>query len=139
MKGLLDSGIDRLRALSGGEPELRFDQEGEVLIIDLREDYIKMWQDEASFKGGAANLFLACESSEGDLGATKLTWVVGSAIRPELIKNKEQFIEALLSLGVSENLASMALAHCPGLIGTIAWALYFERHGWLTATPICNL
>ncbi|UPM51409.1 hypothetical protein MY494_06590 [Synechococcus sp. A10-1-5-1] len=139
MKRLLDSDIDRLRLLSGGDRELRFDRDGEVLRIDLREDYIQMWQDEAAVKGNEANLFLACENSGGNLEATKLTWVVGSAIRPETVQTKEQFTEILLSLGVSKNLASMALEHCPGLIGTIAWALYFERHGWLTATPICNL
>ena len=139
MKRLLDSEIDRLRLLSGGERELRFDRDGEVLRIDLREDYIQMWQDEATVKGNAANLFLACENSGGNLESTKLTWVVGSAIRPETVQTKEEFTEILSNLGVSRNLASLALEHCPGLIGTIAWALYFERHGWLTATPICNL
>ena len=77
MKRLLDSEIDRLRLLSGGERELRFDRDGEVLRIDLREDYIQMWQDEATVKGNKANLFLACENSGGNLEATKLTWVVG--------------------------------------------------------------
>lgn len=139
MKRLLDSEIDRLRLLSGGERELRFDRDGEVLRIDLREDYIQMWQDEAAINDKFANLFLACENSGGNLEATKLTWVVGSAIRPESVKTKEEFTQILLNLGVSGNLASLALEHCPGLISTIAWALYFERHGWLTATPICNL
>ena len=139
LKRLLNPEIDNLRLLSGVDRELRFDRDGEVLRIDLREDYIQMWQDEANVKGATANLFLACENSGGNLESTKLTWIVGSAIRPESVQTKEEFTEILLSIGVSQNLVSLALEHCPGLIGAIAWALYFERHGWLTATPICNL
>ena len=139
MKRLLDPGIDRLRLLSGGERELKFDKSGEVLRIDLREDYILMWQQEAAVKGESANLLLACENSSGSLHSTRLTWIVGSAIRTEFIQSRDHFVELLVALGVSENLALMALDNCPGIIANIAWALYFERHGWLTATPICNI
>jgi hypothetical protein len=139
MKLLLNHDIDRLRLLSGSDQELRFDREGECLRIDLREDCIQMWQNEVTAKGDSANLFFACEKSGGSLEANKLTWVVGSAICPESVQTKEQFTETLLNLGVSKNLASLALEYCPGLITTIAWAFYFERHGWLTATPNCNL
>ena len=92
MKRLLDPGIDRLRLLSGGGREIKFDKSGEVLRIDLREDYILMWQQEVAVKGESANLLLACENSSGSLHSTRLTWIVGSAIRTEFIKSKDHFV-----------------------------------------------
>jgi hypothetical protein len=42
----------------------------------------------------------------------------------------------LNALGLNSDLVNSLLLHCPGIAGSVTWALYLERHGHLVATPV---
>ena len=90
-----------------------------------------------------ANLSIATSESwkdknSGDLITTKLTWVVGSAIRGANANNALEAAKLLTKMGVIEEVAKAAVDYCPGLGEDLVWAFYLERHGWLTATPVAR-
>ena len=74
-----------------------------------------------------------------ELSTTKLTWVVGAAIRSTQIQQTSEIINLLESLDIPDDIAKAVSKHCPGLGSDITWAFYLERHGWLTASPIIDL
>ena len=106
------------------------------LRVDLKSDNIRLWRETLEMIQPTGNLLLACESSEGSLKATQLTWVVGAAIRSAQVSGALEAETLLASLGVESLLTNAARRHCPGLGGRIIWAFYLERHGWLKATPV---
>ena len=110
----------------------------EVFKIDLKPENLQLWEETYMQYSVKYNLLLACESDNIELPSTRLTWVVGSAIRGANVKNIGQAIELLLSLGASKNLAIAIESNCPGLGSKQPWAFYLERHGWLTASPVMN-
>ena len=124
---LLDHAIDGELDIPVGEGRLR---------VDLKRDNIRLWQETLAWIEPAGNLLLACESSEGSLSATQLTWVVGAAIRSAQVSSDVEAESLLAQLGVDGPLIDAARHHCPGLGGRITWAFYLERHGWLKATPV---
>lgn len=125
-------------------PLLERSTEGELEInggigrlrIDLKRDDIRLWQDTLVTISTPGNLLLACEKGEVHLEATRLTWVVGAAIRTTQVEGAMEAGGLLEKLGIDKDLVLAARQHCPGLGGRITWAFYLERHGWLTATPV---
>ena len=107
--------------------------------INLRDDNIKLWQETLEQQNATANLLLACENNAGELAETRLTWVVGSAIRSTQVETSAEAAALLQSMGVSAALSNAAVEHCPGLGDDLIWAFYLERHGWLIATPVAAL
>ena len=67
-----------------------------------------------------ANLLLACDKNTGDLNTTKLTWVVGSAIRGSTEPDAQSVATLLGQMGVSKALAQAAADRCPGLGQTLS-------------------
>jgi len=128
--------IKNLIEEAGNEEELQYGTSEARLRIDLRIDDIGLWKSHHDKHPGNNNLLLACESNSGKLSETKLTWVVGAAIRSTLVEGTSEAKDLLKKLGVSKELVDLASEHCPGLGGTALWAFHFERHGWLTATPV---
>ncbi|MDA0717911.1 MAG: hypothetical protein O2839_06815 [Cyanobacteria bacterium] len=131
-----ESSVKSLIEQAGKNQELQYGTNKDRLRIDLRIDDIELWQAHHASHPGNPNLLLACEKSTGEIANTNLTWVVGAAIRSELVANAAQAMEILKKLGVSEQLIKLASKHCPGLGITTIWAFHLERHGWLTATPV---
>ena len=109
---------------------------GNLGDMDLKRDDIRLWQDTLVTISTPGNLLLACEKGEVHLEATRLTWVVGAAIRTTQVEGAVEAGGLLETLGVDKDLVLAAQQHCPGLGGRITWAFYLERHGWLTATPV---
>jgi hypothetical protein len=129
-------GIERLIEEAGKGQELQYGTNQDRLRIDLRVDDIELWQAHRASHPDNANLLLACESGSGELLDTRLTWVVGAAIRPAWVGGSAQAMDLLRTLGVSAQLVELASLHCPGLGESIIWAFHLERHGWLTSTPV---
>lgn len=129
-------GIEHLLRQAGSDQELQFVDGNYRLRIDLRPDDMQLWQSYYKADQVKVNILLACESASGELLDTRLTWVVGAAIRQTWIGGQSQAIELLQALGISVKLAELAAQNCPGLGESIIWAFHLERHGWLTATPV---
>ena len=110
-----------------------------VLRINVKQDDRTLWQDTLHSINEPGNILLACESSSCALVDTKLTWVVGAAIRDTWIDQAGAIVNLLQTLGVASPLAEAVPEHCPGLAGELTWAFYLERHGWLTACPVLPL
>lgn len=109
-----------------------------LLRIDLDPGNLQLWHETFENIKEPANLLLACESQDEAIVNTKLTWVVGAAIRPALVSSAKEVIDLLQALGISQELAAKAAEHCPGLGQDLGWAFYIERHGLLSASPILN-
>ncbi len=128
--------ISKLLALQNRhkEKELRIKCKQGVFRIDLKPENLRLWSETISNHQKPCNLLLACDSDKVDLKASRLTWVVGSAIRAANIDSPNGAYEILQCLGVPAELAAIAKDNCPGL-GTINWAFYFDRNNSLTASP----
>ncbi len=118
--------------------DLIFKSKSGPLKIDLKPEHISLWIPTLKKQVEPCNLLIACERNNCDFSATKLTWVVGAAIRPVFVDNPDETFGILRSLGIKEELIKLALKHCPGLGDDVPWALYLERHGYLTASPISD-
>lgn len=128
--------IRSLKSKLAPDMELRLSIGDGVLRINVKPDDRTLWQDTLLTITEPGNVLLACESSSCALEATRLTWVVGAAIRDTSIDQAEAIVNLLQSLGVASNLAEAVPEHCPGLAEEMTWAFYLERHGWLTACPV---
>lgn len=131
-----DLSVKSLIKKAGAEQEIQYGTEKDRLRINLRNDDIELWRQHHTSNPGRTTLLLACEDSKGNISETKLTWVVGAAIRSEITKTKEEAKEILRSVGIAEKLIDLVTQHCPGLGNSVVWAFHLERHGWLTATPV---
>ena len=140
MSCLSDPRIERLQRSADAETgELNLAIGEGCFRINLRDDNIKLWQETLEQQNATANLLLACENNAGELAETRLTWVVGSAIRSTQVETSAEAAALLQSMGVSAALSNAAVEHCPGLGDDLIWAFYLERHGWLIATPVAAL
>ena len=108
----------------------------QILRLNLKRDDLQLWRDTFAAMAEPGIVLLACESNACPLEATKLTWVVGAAIRSTSVRSASDVGALLKRLGVSDPIADAIPCHCPGVGQEIAWAFYLERHGWLTACPI---
>ena len=108
-----------------------------ILRINLNLDDLRLW-GKASESLPNTNIILACDNDGVEIGQTKLTWVVGAAIRGMNIKSPAAVVELLIQLGSEAAIAPEIVTACPGLCTEISWAFYKERHGWLCASPALN-
>lgn len=120
----------------GDEKEQLHSIGDQILRLNLKPDDLQLWQDTFAAMAEPGNVLLACESDACPLEATKLTWVVGAAIRSTAVRSASDVGSLLKNLGVCDPIADAIPHHCPGVGLEIAWAFYLERHGWLTACPI---
>ncbi len=123
---------------AGKTSELIFDSENSKFKIDLNKENLELWYETYSKFNQPCNLLLACENNKVELMSTKLTWVVGSAIRPANPQGALEVRNLLYSLGISEGLLETVQANCPGIGQDFIWAFYLERHGWLASSPILD-
>ena len=81
MSALADPRISALQEQAGPSGELDLPVGEGCFRINLLDDNIALWQETFKQQTAPANLLLACAGSSGELKDTRLTWVVGSAIR----------------------------------------------------------
>ena len=139
MSGSQQANLTSLIEGLGAEQEQIHSVEDQILRLNLKPDDLQLWQDTFAAMTNPGNVLLACESDACPLEATRLTWVVGAAIRSAAVSSASDVGTLLKRLGVSEAIADAIPCHCPGVGVEIAWAFYLERHGWLTACPILPL
>ncbi len=119
--------------------ELTFKSPQGSLRLILDPNNIQLWHETLLKYPQENNLLLACESDNCDLLATRLTWVVGSAIRPCLTKSTEEAVKTLQALGVNAALTNLAKEYCPGLGKEVPWAFYLDRLNMLRASPALEI
>lgn len=117
--------------------EIKISRGGAILRINLRLDDLNLWGESAEVLP-SANIILACDNDTAEIEESKLTWVVGAAIRGVNLDIPDQAIALLIKLGIEENIAAEIINVCPGLCKDVKWAFYRERHGWLCASPALN-
>ncbi len=139
MSALADPRIAVLQEQAGSSGELDLPVGEGCFRINLRDENIALWQETFVQHTTRSNLLLACEESSGDLKDTRLTWVVGSAIRTASASSPDAVALLLAQLGIPTELAEAAINRCPGLGADLVWAFYLERHGWLIATPVATI
>ena len=123
---------------SSEEKEVHFNIGNGIFRLNLKPEDIKLWGETLKNISNPGNVLLACESNQVELSETKLTWIVGAAIRSTKIDKTIDIVNLLESLDIPNEIAEAASKHCPGLGSEITWAFYLERHGWLTASPIMD-
>ena len=138
MSALTDPRIEALQRQAGANGELDFAVGEGCFRINLRDENIALWQETFEQTNTPANLLLACDKNTGALNTTKLTWVVGSAIRAARSRMLNRW-RRCLDRWASKALAQAAADRCPGLGQNLVWAFYLERHGWLIATPVAQV
>jgi hypothetical protein len=139
MSALADPRISALQEQAGPSGELDLAVGEGCFRINLLDDNIALWQETFEQQTAPANLLLACAGSSGELKDTRLTWVVGSAIRTATASSPDAVGWLLSQLGVPTELTEAAITRCPGLGDDLVWAFYLERHGWLIATPVAKV
>lgn len=117
--------------------EIKLSRGQNILRISLRLDDLNLWGESAEVLP-TANIILACDNDTAEIEESKLTWVVGAAIRGVNLDNSGQAVALLIKLGIEENIATEIINVCPGLCKEVKWAFYRERHGWLCASPALN-
>ena len=138
MSCLADPRIEALQQHANASGELSFPIGPDCFRINLRDENIQLWQETFEQIASHANLLLACADNAGDLIDTTLTWVVGSAIRGTTIDSATEAQQLLKAMGLSNEVAQIAIEHCPGLGENLVWAFYLERQGGLIATPVSS-
>ena len=141
MSALADPRIEALQNQAGASGELDLPIGEGCFRINLRDENIELWQETLEQQNAtqSTQLLLACEESGGELKDTRLTWVVGSAIRRASANSPTEAALLLQQLGIPEPLTKAAVDRCPGLGDDLVWAFYLERHGWLIATPVAAI
>ena len=139
MNVLTDPRIESLRKTAGESGKLDYAVGTDYFQINLLNENINLWKHPFQQNNPTDNLLLACDKNTEDLLISKLTWVVGSAIRGTRVSNATEAKKLLTHMGVDNELAKAAVKLCPGLAEDLVWAFYLERHGWLTATPVARL
>lgn len=130
--------LSKLLKNSSEEREVHFNIGEGILRLNLKTEDIILWGETLKNISEPGNVLLACENSQVELSSTKLTWIVGAAIRSTMIEKKSDIVNVLKSLDIPKDIAEGVSKHCPGLGTDITWAFYLERHGWLTASPIID-
>ena len=138
MNVLTDPRIESLRKTAGESGKLDYAVGTNYFQINLLNENINLWKQTLQQNKPTDNLLLACDKNTEDLLISKLTWVVGSAIRGTTVSDATEAKKLLTHMGVDNELAKAAVKLCPGLAEDLVWAFYLERHGWLTATPVAR-
>jgi len=122
-----------------GREDVVIDESHPDFRLNLHPESIELWNLEYEKSPySEVNLFLACTSSCGPIEDTALTWVVGSAVRHVKVKSRYECAQLLQVLGLNAGLAKAVTHNCPGIAEGVTWALYYERHGNLVATPVLS-
>ena len=116
MPQALENELKDLLASAGQQREVLLDSGAGMVRIDLKADNVALWSNTLTEVATNTNLLLACESSTGELSATRLTWVVGAAIRPAVIEDSSHAQKLLQSLGASSAQAALSLSSAPALV-----------------------
>ena len=95
MKPETITALQQLVQAAGSRRELLLDAGQGMVRIDLKPEDVALWHDNLSSQPQGTNLLLACESQGGELSQTRLSWVVGAAIRPTQVENGEQALAVL--------------------------------------------
>jgi len=138
----MDETYERLHSLLTelhGKADISVDAGHPDLRLNLLPETISLWDatyNQLAKRGD--NLLLACTKSSGPIEETSLTWVVGSAIRSLHVDSTDKCQHVLQVVGLEPSLAEAIIKHCPGIANEAIWALYYERHGHLVATPILS-
>jgi hypothetical protein len=123
-----------------GQDDVIVDPSHPDLRLNLLPETIDLWGNAyAQAAESDGNLLLACTSSTGPIEEASLTWVVGSAIRSIHVDGRDACQLLLQALGLEPALAEAIIRHCPGIADNSVWALYYERHGHLVATPVLSV
>ena len=130
--------LSKLLKNSSEEREIHFNIGEGILRLNLKTEDNILWGETLKNISMPGNVLLAGENSQVELSSTKLTWIVGAAIRSTMIEKKSDIVNVLKSLDIPKDIAEGVSKHCPGLGTDITWAFYLERHGWLTASPIID-
>ena len=138
MQKTAEQALSNLLKNSTKEKEVHFNIGKGIFRLNLKPDDMKLWGETLKNISNPGNVLLACESNQVELSETKLTWIVGAAIRSTRIDKMTDIVNLLESLDIPNEIAEAASKHCPGLGSEITWAFYLERHGWLTASPIMD-
>ena len=129
MPQALENELKDLLASAGQQREVLLDSGAGMVRIDLKADNVALWSNTLTEVATNTNLLLACESSTGELSATRLTWVVGAAIRPAVIEDSSHAQKLLQSLGASSAQAALIAQQCPGLGQAVTWAFWLDQIG----------
>jgi hypothetical protein len=120
-----------------GQEDVVVDESQPTLRINLHPDTLSIWEEEYNRAHSSnGNLLLACESSSGPIESTSLTWVVGSAIRRVQVKSHNECQILLQSIGLEPEMTAAITRNCPGIAFDSIWAIYYERHGDVVASPV---
>ena len=128
--------LQTLMAQAGPQHDLLLDSTAGMVRINLKPEDLRLWRETAAEHQDGGNLLLACESGAGDLSDTRLSWVVGAAIRCTQIPSTAEAATLLEQMGCEPIQVAMLAEQCPGLGSDQTWAIYLDRHGWLTASPV---
>ena len=139
MQKTTEESLSNLLASSSDKSEVYINIGEKVLRLNLKPEDIMLWQDTLNNFSNPGNVLLACENNQVELSTTKLTWIVGAAIRSAKINKTSDIVKLLKSLDIPYDIAQAVCDYCPGLGSDITWAFYLERHGWLTASPVIDI
>ena len=89
--------LSNLLKNSSVEKEVLFNVGNEILRLNLKPDDIRLWKETLNNIPDPANILLACESDQVELKTTKLTWIVGAAIRSTKVETTSEIIKLLSS------------------------------------------
>ena len=128
--------LQTLLAQAGPQRDLLLDSTAGMVRINLKPEDLTLWRETAAELHERGNLLLACESGTGELIDTRLSWVVGAAIRCTQIPSAAEAASLLEQMGCDPLQVAMLAERCPGLGSDHTWAIYLDRHGWLTASPV---
>ena len=130
--------LELLRTHYGLE-DVIVDENQPTLRLNLHPEVLEMWEAEYDYsRDSNDNLLLACNNSAGPIESASLTWIVGSAIRRAKVDSLQQCQHLLQSLGLEPNMASAITRNCPGIAMGVIWAIYYERHGHVVASPVLS-
>ncbi len=139
MESTVEQTLSNLLKNSSEEKEVHYNIGNKILRLNLKPEDIMLWRETLKNISNPGNVLLACESNQVDLSTTKLTWIVGAAIRSTKIGKTSEIANLLKSLDIPNDIAEAVCKYCPGLGSEVTWAFYLERHGWLTASPIIDI
>ena len=97
--------LSKLLKNSSEEREVHFNIGEGILRLNLKTEDIVLWGETLKNISEPGNVLLACESSQVELSSTKLTWIVGAAIRSTMIEKKSDIVNVLKSLDIPKDIA----------------------------------
>ncbi|MEB3241895.1 MAG: hypothetical protein VKJ31_07635 [Synechococcus sp.] len=138
MRNATAEALKQLMDTAGSQRELVLDSGNGKVRLDFKAENLELWRDTLQSVELAGNLLVACESNSGPLNSTRLSWIVGAAIRTSKIESASAASTLLQQLGASNAQADLVALQCPGLGEDLTWAFYLDRHGWLSGAPVTN-